>query len=270
MLSIIFGFLWKLPQAIFYWLKDIVLSIIEKWYLNFERWGLHLFVGKFGAGKTCTMVYYAYNLAKKYRCLTILTNLKLKRFPKHTQILPLNTPQDILNAPDNTLVLIDEIGTIFNSRDFSSGKNSIPKFLFQHLCQCRKRHMMIYATTQRWNFLDKQLRDICDTVYVTYSFFAHPFTRMCIVRRYDALEYDNAFTNPLLPLTLMSGDVYVQTDKLRKLYSTDELIQSMLDKKSDEYLTDDEVLANRGENDVSVMDIDHKAKKKYKKKRRLF
>ncbi|MEA4912723.1 MAG: ATP-binding protein [Oscillospiraceae bacterium] len=238
--------------------------------MEFNRWGLHLFVGKFGAGKTCTMVHYAYQLAKQYKSLSIVTNLQLKHFPKRTNILPLRTAQDILNAPDNTLVLIDEIGTIFNSRDFSSGKNSIPKFLFQHLCQCRKRHIMIYGTTQRWNFLDKQLRDITDTVYVTRSWFPHPFTRMCTVRRYDALEYDAAYSNPLLPLTLLAGSVYVQTDKLRRLYSTDELIENMLDKSPDEYLTDDEVMKNRGELDVNVQEIDRKSRKSYKKKRRAF
>ena len=96
------------------------------------------------------MTIIAYKLCKKYPQLHVLTNLKLKNFPEHTKIIELKTADDILNAPDNTLVLIDEIGTLFNSRDFTSGKNSVPKPVFQHLCQCRKRHMMILATVQRF------------------------------------------------------------------------------------------------------------------------
>ena len=127
-------------------------------YLNrknvFYGWGIHLFTGKFGKGKTSLMTILAHEICVKYPQVTILTNLKITNFPEHTKIIQLKTAQDILNAPKNTLVLIDEIGTLFNSRDFCSGKNSVPKPVFQHLCQCRKRHMMIYATVQRFNLLD--------------------------------------------------------------------------------------------------------------------
>lgn len=121
------------------------------------------------------MVAEAYELCRKYPQLHILTNINIKNFPDYTEILPLNTAQDILNAPKNTLVLIDEIGTIFNSRDFSGGKCAVPKPLFQHLCQCRKRRMMIYATVQRFNLLDKQIRDITADVTACHTHFKHPF-----------------------------------------------------------------------------------------------
>ena len=212
------------------------------------------------------MVQDAYQLAKQYKQLTIITNFQLNNFPKYTKILPLTSPKDILSAPQNTLVLIDEIGTIFNSRDFAASKESVPKILFQHLCQCRKRRMMIYATTQRWNFLDKQLRDIAATVRVTRSHLAHPFTRICTVYRYDALDYDKAFSNPMMPLTAMRGDVYVQTDACRKRYDTSQLVDNML---RDEYIDDEKILENRGELPSIMTPPDKKAtrtmKRTYKK-----
>lgn len=267
-LSVIFQYIKKLPHFLFLIIKDLVLYIkYQKWH-DFEHWGLHLYVGQFGAGKTCSMVNDAYHLAKQYKQLTIVTNLKLIGFPEYTNILPLKTPQDILNAPPDTLVLIDEIGTIFNSRDFASSKESVPKILFQHLCQQRKRHMMIYATTQRWNFLDKQLRDITDTVRATRSHFGHPFTRICTVWKYDAVEYDKAYTNPLLPLIPISGDVYVQTDACRQRYDTAELIQNML---KAEYISDAETMQNRGELESSVIPVatDKKSHRKiYKRMQR--
>lgn len=249
MISVIFQYLMKLPRFLFLLAKDFVQYIANKRWTWFEGWGLHIYVGPFGAGKTCSMVNDAYNIARQFPQVTVLTNIKLVNFPAHTAILPLCTAKDILEAPENCLVLIDEIGTIFNSRDFAASKESVPKIVFQHLCQCRKRRMMIYATTQRWNFTDKQLRDIAATVRVTRSHFGHPWTRICTVWKYDAMEYDKAFANPLLPLRALRGDVYLQTDACRSRYDTSELVETMLHAK---YLPDAEILANRGE-DVAVI-----------------
>ena len=158
----------------------------------FYGWGIHLFTGRFGAGKTSLMVIKAYELCKKYPQLHILTNLKLTNFPVYTNIMHLSCVDDILQAPENTLVLIDEIGTIFNSRDFMSGKKSVPKALFQHLAQCRHRKMMILGTVQRFLLLDKQIRDISATVTECRSSFKHPFSRMLSGVVYDIDEYEDA------------------------------------------------------------------------------
>ena len=166
-------------------------------------------------------------------------------------------------APVNTLVLIDEIGTIFNSRDFAASKQSVPKILFQHLCQCRKRHMQIYATTQRWNFLDKQLRDITDTVRVTRSHLSHPFTRICTVYTYDAVEYDLSFSNPQYPLAAIDARVYCQTDADRNRYDTQQLIDNMLQA---DYISDEEILRNRGELQPEVTgEISNRSKRRIRK-----
>ena len=113
----------------------------------FYGWGIHLFTGKFGSGKTSLMVIKAYEYCKKYPQLNIITNLNLTNFPDYTRIIHLSCVDDILEAPENSLVLIDEIGTIFNSRDFMSGKKSVPKALFQHLAQCgRYRGLIVNAS----------------------------------------------------------------------------------------------------------------------------
>lgn len=250
-----------LPFFIYFVSKDLILFVLKRQWKIFNGWGLHVYVGRFGAGKTCSMVRDAYRLAKKYKQLTILTNLKLMNFPKWTKIVPLHTAQDIINAPENTLVLIDEIGTIFNSRDFAKGKESVPKILFQHICQCRKRHLMIYATSQRWNFVDKQLRDIVATVRKTSCAFPHPFSRMATVLTYDAVDYDRAFTNPMLPLPLMGAKAYIQTDRLRNRYDTSELVETML---TAEYVSDEEILRNQGY-DVSLNEVTRVGKRALKK-----
>ncbi len=167
LIALLFKHLFLFPMYLYYQIYDHLIYFYFRKRKLFDGWGIHLFTGKFGQGKTMLQTIKAYKIACKYPQVTIVTYYELKNFPKHTKILPLNTAQDILNAPANSLILIDEIGTLFNSRDFSSGKNSVPKPLFQHLCQVRKRRLMIYATVQRFNLLDKQIRDITATVVGT-------------------------------------------------------------------------------------------------------
>lgn len=98
----------KLPALIFWLVKDVYRYFKNHEGKHFHQWGLHIYLGKFGAGKTCSMVRDAYFICKRYPDVTIITNLKLENFPEDTKILPLTCIQDILNAPDDTVVLIDE------------------------------------------------------------------------------------------------------------------------------------------------------------------
>ena len=231
------------PLFLFYVFYDFLIYKSYRKDKLFYGWGIHLFTGKFGAGKTSVMVIKAYELCKKYPQLNILTNLTLTNFPEYTNIIRLTCVDDILCAPENTLVLIDEIGTIFNSRDFMSGKKSVPKALFQHLAQCRHRKMMIFGSVQRFLLLDKQIRDISATVTECKCSFKHPFSRMITAVIYSIDEYEALVQNPLYMPRASSFDVYIQTEKYRHLYDTLEMVQGMLEMQ---YLTDEEILRNQG------------------------
>ena len=243
LIVLLFKNLFILPGYLCYQIFDHLIYHFYRKKKIFNGWGIHLFTGKFGQGKTMLQTIKAYKLACKYPQLTILTNYELKNFPKHTRILPLNSAQDILNAPPDTLVLIDEIGTLFNSRDFSSGKNSVPKPLFQHLCQVRKRRMMIYATVQRFNLLDKQIRDITATVTECSCQGKHPFSRKITALTYDIDEYEAHQMNRMYRMIPLSSTVCLQKDFYRELYDTSNLIKGLLSK---EYLSDEEILRNQG------------------------
>lgn len=225
-----------------YIIYDFLIRRKLKLYKQFFGWGIHLYTGRFGSGKTITMCQYAYNLCVKYPQLSILTNLKLDNFPEHTRILSLNHATDVLNAPRDCLVLIDEIGTIFNSRDFSSGQNSVPKPLFQHLCQCRKRNMMILGTVQKYNLLDKQIRDISADVNVCVPFLSHPYTRSVKVYTYDVDEYEMYMSNRMYNPRCEHKQMFIQSNLYRNLYNTEQLIDNML---KDDYISDKEILENR-------------------------
>lgn len=247
---------------------DKMQALYFHWDLIFNGWGIHLYTGRFGAGKTSQMVATAYNLCLKYPQLHILTNINVQNFPPYTKILRLDTAEDILKAPKNTLVLIDEIGTIFNSRDFSGGKCAVPKPLFQHLCQCRKRKMMILATVQRFNLLDKQIRDITADVTACVSHFKHPYCRLMTGYTYDIDEYEMYSENKTYTPRVMYTKTFIQTNQRRQLYDTSQLVTMMLKK---EYLSDEEILSNRSDDSSNnVVPLDRKQKKQIRKRKNLW
>ena len=262
MAKMIFKLVSALPRFIMYHVYDKLQYIRYKEKKTFTGWGIHLFVGRFGAGKTSTMVKLAYDLCRQYKQLTVVTNISLKNFPDWTNIIPLRTVDDILNAPPDTLVLIDEIGTLFNSRDFSSGER-LPKSLFQHLCQCRKRRMMIYGTVQRYCLLDKQIRDVSATVSDCKVYFKHPFSRLCIVSTYDVDDWDLYQSNPMYTPKRLDSKVYVQSEKHRQLYDTSALVEGLLKQK---YIPDNEILQNRGESERSLTEVSRKQNRKIRKR----
>lgn len=259
---VFFEFFKKLPQIVIYTAYDKTLYNYYRKKYDFNGWGIHLFVGPFGSGKTSYAVQKAYDLAFKYPQLSVMSNIKLQGFPSWTDILPLNNAEDILHAPENTLILIDEIGTIFNSRDFSGGKCAVPKPLFQHLCQCRKRHLMIFGTVQRFNLLDKQIRDITADVTACHSHWRFPFVRWQTAYTFDIEEFELYSANRTYKPRCLKSDLIIQTNKLRNLYDTSELVDNMLNK---EYLSDTEILSNR-EGITSDNILDKKQNKQLRKR----
>lgn len=247
------------PKILSYLIYDFLIYIYLKLYKYFSGWGIHLFVGEFGSGKTIAMCKKAYDLCIRYNDITILTNLKLVNFPKHTRILPINGIEDILNAPPCTIVMLDEIQIPFNSLDFMTGKKTVPKSLLEQICQCRKRNMLIFGTLQDYTDLDKSIRDITATVTKCQSYFTHPFSRVVLTDKYKAKHYELSQRNPLYESKAIISDMFIQNGVYRSLYDTSEFVENILEKN---YLSDEEIIRNRGEVNVSIKPISKKEQRK--------
>ncbi|MCX7748835.1 MAG: hypothetical protein N2645_18395 [Clostridia bacterium] len=282
-------------QGLFYvfWrIVDIIIYYRDRLYLNFDGFGLHIYCGMFGSGKTSTMVRDAYMTAKRYPQVTILTNMKLffndpqktilseivrflndKLPEKYTpyvkfgllplmfykpglnnNILPLTDYKDIVTSPPNTLILLDELSSVFNSRDWK--KQGIPAPLLGVLLQVRKERKMLMATAQRFIHVDALLRQITFTVRVCSCMAG----RWNWVNVYDGWEYENQ--NPVKPATLLRLYAFIQGNSIRNLYDTYEMVQKI---KTAEYMTDEEILEKQGAgsvNNVTVMVQEGKKKRK--------
>lgn len=250
------NFILHLPKLLLYLLKDLFFYIKLKEYKRFKHFNLYLYVGGFGSGKTISAVYRAYLLAKQYPDIEILTNINLTNFPEKTVIYPLNTWQDITSfRPLNGgIVLIDEISTIFNSRDFmqkGKDKSGMTKSLFQYIAQNRKNRLLFLCTAQLFEHVDRQIKDF---VYCVIKCSSKPanldFARLTSNTYYDGRDYEKARENPLqYPIKPFKFKQFVQTDKIRNLYDTTQLIETLM---SAEYEDDDIILRNQGRNPVNM------------------
>jgi len=111
-------------------------------------------IGDRGSGKTCFMtrlLLQDYNNGRK-----IITNYWVD-FP-HTKM----SFEDLANLPthiNGSTIALDEIHVAVDSRESMS---SINKQLTKLATQLRKRNIILYYTTQRFNLIDKRLRDQTD------------------------------------------------------------------------------------------------------------
>ncbi len=254
LISKLIYFVTQLPKFLVYYIWDKFLYFKNKEWRLFNGYGLHIYIGLFGAGKTTAMVKDAYSLACRYKDMNILTNLQLSNFPKHTKITPLKHYKQIMECEPNTLILIDEISSIFNSRDWKKG--GIPAPLLSHLLQVRKQRKMMFATAQRWKHVDKLIRDItftvrsCKTICKRWTWTYH----------FDAIDVEEE--NSMRPAIPTSLTAFIMTNKVRNLFNTDELIEQL---NKSEYISDEEVLAKQGMSDgVTVIATDKKRKIKKK------
>lgn len=221
----------------------LILKIIDTVkYFKYKEWkifkgyGLRIYTGLFGAGKTSTMVRDAYVICKKYSQVTLLTNMTIVNFPKHTKIIFLDDYKQIISSPANTLILIDEIATIFNARDWKT--DGVPAPLLGQLLQVRHVRKMILATAQKFDHVDKLIRQITFDVRECMCIMG----RWNFVKVYNAMDYEATIGNSEKTGRVKRIYGFLQTDQVRSLFDTMEMVERM---KKKQYLNDVEVLAKQ-------------------------
>lgn len=217
-------------------------------YFKYRKWqiwsgfGLRIYVGMFGTGKSLSAVNYVRGQARKYG-LNVISNIVLKDI----EYVPLINYQQIIDAPPNTIVLIDEVSTVFNAR---SWKDFNINLLFQ-LLQCRKNRKQLVCTAQRFAHVDKLLRDITAEVIVCKKNW-----RVCRNYAYDGWDYEN--TSAQFAIAPLWRYCYVATNTLYESYDTDEIIDNV---KKTEFLSNDEILSGRMPDKVLPDKMTRKGKK---------
>lgn len=222
--------------------RDVYRYVRNREWRSWRGFGLRIYVGMFGTGKSLSAVNFVRNSYNRYH-LNVLSNIHLKDIP----YTPLVHYQQIIDAPRNTIILIDEVSTLFNARTW---KDFNINLLFQ-LLQCRKDRKQLVCTAQRFSHVDKLLRDITAEVIVCRKKW-----RVCMNYAYDGWDYEN--TPAQFAIKPFWKLAYVATDSLYNAYDTDEIIDNV--KKTD-FVSNDEILASRVPDKVVPETLTRKGKK---------
>lgn len=257
-------------------------------YFKYKRYNLCTEYGKirlnsakssqvFGCGKTLSLVRTAIEVYKRYnnkdvwseeeqkfvkQKIHIISNVTLNGIP----YIPWQDENQFINIDkmgfqpqDVTIYLLDEAGTIFNSRNF---RDNISMEFLTRLLQSRKNKMCLYMTAQRFQFTDKILRESCSTVTTCVKKW-----RLIELCDYDAYEVENVSNVSMLrPLSIK---YWLAKDSDYNSYDSYQLIEKLKKTNAENgFLTTEEILNTYGINENNVDNVNPKhIKKLYKNKK---
>lgn len=194
-------------------------------------YGIWMFCGLYGQGKTMGLTEYLYRMRKKYGDkIYISTNYGFKY-----EDFPLKDWHDLLPEYDKPVIFgYDEIQNEFNSRDYKN----FPYELVKLLTQNRKGNgKQIVGTAQRFYRVDKTIRELCTHVIECKKAY---FGRVTKTKKYDVEDYEQ-FLNEVDVMRKRkipcSRYLFVQTDLLRDAYDSFQMLDSA---KNKEYISAEE------------------------------
>jgi DNA replication protein DnaC len=123
---------------------------------EFDGYGVYMFVGLPGSGKTISVVEYLNRLKEKYGDgVNIYTNF---RYSKETA--PVKSWRDLINYEGPAVFVLDEVQLTFNSRSWKD----FPPDMVTLLTQNRKMRKQIITTSQSFERVDKVFRELVNYV----------------------------------------------------------------------------------------------------------
>ena len=133
----------------------LIYDRLTRKYLNPYR--LYLVFGKKGSGKSTYLVKMALKYSR--RGWTVYSNMPDLAVPG-VRLIDIEQLGDFVPVADSVL-LLDEVGMIWDSRDFKRFKNSVRDFFkLQRHYRC-----IVYMASQTFD-VDKKIRDLCDGMYL--------------------------------------------------------------------------------------------------------
>lgn len=239
-----------------YFFLDLYDNIKHKrWKTNNFPYGIDLYIGMFGSGKTLTMTHRARLLYQAYGGqVRILSNYHLNDIP----YIPLINFNQICDLEDNndqyigTLVLIDEIEHVLSHRNFSK----FPLEMLSVLCQQRKCKVTIWASCQRFSMVDKLFRSITTNVIDCNKMW-----RFASCTIYDAWEMENAVNYDSIKARSKLW-WFVKNQDYRS-YDTYQMIRK---NSAEDFISNDEAIRSKGldmmKQQINVKNVINVSKKK--------
>jgi hypothetical protein len=211
---------WRKFFKFFRLLIQDIINVI-KYGRPFSEYGLTLYCGKQGRGKTVALVEYLERMRVKYPKAIIVTNFG---YVHQTQTMTdWRDFYTIRNGVDGVIFAIDEIQNEYNS----SAWKDFPEDLLTEITQQRKQRVKIVATSQVYTRVVKQLREQAAEVIECRTLAG----RWTFLRCFDAEDYDmvvnSQSTDKKMKMRRKWRKSFVQDAKLRDLFDTYEKVKRM-------------------------------------------
>lgn len=145
--------------------KRLAIDIYSRDPLEFKEYGLHLFCGEQGSGKTTAVVELVQRWKQRYPAMKVITNMDLKGEDK--SLVHWRDILDYNNDIYGTAVVIDEIQAWFSSNE---SKNFPPEMITE-ISQQRKQRKAIIGTAQVFSRVAKPIREQTAYIYLPMTLF---------------------------------------------------------------------------------------------------
>ena len=241
-----------------YSLLDTVLYIKDQKWKDFNLFGISMFIGMFGHGKTLSMTHQARLIYEKYGDkVRFISNYKLNDIP-YIPLINFNQLVDLGEEEEEnyigTVILIDEIENVLSHRNFAN----FPLPLLHMLTQQRKKRVYILCSAQRFFMVDKLWRSITTNVYNCNKFW-----RFQHVEEYDAWELENAMNYSMIKRK--SNNWYFVRNADYLAYDTSQMISKGT---AEDFISNDVSIVRRGLDASVNIDAIEKGSKKLQKIRK--
>jgi hypothetical protein len=179
-----------------------------------DIFGVYLFIGLYGEGKTLSMVRMLKEKIKKYgrKNLIIVSDVDLK----FTDYIPLKHWKQLVADYDKPVIFMcDELQNLFSAREFKD----FPPQVLHMLTQNRKMRKMLICSTQVFDLVDVNFRRLSFYLIDCMKMFGFMFVNAYYKRKWlpDTDEYKN---------TLYFKDSYCAFYSDFKQYDTDQKFDS--------------------------------------------
>ena len=233
-------------KCLYFSIKDFYWWCVHKGFNNCPVGALDIYCGYFGSGKTLSLVHKVISLYNRYNDKIVWCDCRKKFVTQKVKILSnvdLSVPfehldslaqvvnaakinRSIDDANDTltvTIVAMDELSVQMNSRSFKDNFNA---YFLNTLLTCRHSYISIYGSAQRFQHVDKLMRDVTHTVIQCRKIW-----RFQLWSSYDAWEMENA-TNAEMIRPLRRGLWFVH-DEDYSAYDTLAIVDNLKKKFED-------------------------------------
>ena len=179
---------------------------------EYPVWGIYMFVAKPGNGKTISMTEHIERVRKEHPHIKVFTNFNYKY-----QDGVIKNWKDIVDAPDNSIIAIDEIHMIFGSINYSD----FPIEMLGEITQNRHSRKQFITSTQDYDLVNVNFKRVCNFVVLCKNFWS--LDRLFINYYFDRGIYESKGFMPdkrkseFLRMFVASDETYGRYDTLEKI-----------------------------------------------------